>query len=631
MATIKDIAQLAKVSQGTVSNVLNGKGIVSSAKIKMVEDAAAQLGYTINERAKILRKGKSKLFAVILPNLRLRKYIDFYISFTRFLENHGYSVMLFISDNNPETEQSILPKIKSAMAAGVVTFSCLPSNSTVYEDYGFAFHEVLYVERNISANGNYIGFEYGLCADAIANRILNEKYSSVILITDDPSFSNEQEFINSFMQTISSGTHECTVIHLHSDFHRIQKTAFQALSRTVPDVICFSTYGYAKAFREILDNFYQGLSTEIFTVSPLFTMPESRFEKYELNYGRLGHMAARIMRDQEKSSLKKTTELRLENTGFRNWVPSRSRCVCSNEGKRLHVLTLDSPAAKAMKSLSRLYSSATGVDVSISVFSYEEIHEVLTSMDSSSMYDIIRLDVTWLSWFAEKLLLPLEEIDRHAGNVCSRYVKELGTRYSHVNGKLYGLPISPSTQLLFYRKDLFESTGLKRLYQESYKSVLRPPRDFSEYNQIARFFTKTLNPHSPVEYGSSATLGSTGVAATEFLTRYFALTDHLFDSESNVLLTSIEAQRALKHLVDIKVASPEQPFTWWTNAAEGFAQGNVAMSILYSNFASELVNKDSKVVNKIGYAVVPGANPIIGGGSLGISRYSKNPQLAYDY
>ncbi len=64
MATIKDIAHLAGVSQGTVSNVLNGKGIVSSEKIRLVEEVAAQLGYTVS---------------------------------------------LFISNNNPETELEILP------------------------------------------------------------------------------------------------------------------------------------------------------------------------------------------------------------------------------------------------------------------------------------------------------------------------------------------------------------------------------------------------------------------------------------------------------------------------------------------------------------------------------------------
>ena len=45
MATIKDIAKKAGVAQGTVSNVLNGKGNVSSDKIRRVMEAARQLGY----------------------------------------------------------------------------------------------------------------------------------------------------------------------------------------------------------------------------------------------------------------------------------------------------------------------------------------------------------------------------------------------------------------------------------------------------------------------------------------------------------------------------------------------------------------------------------------------------------
>ena len=56
MATIKDIAQLAGVSHGTVSNVLNGRGNVSMQKILQVEKAAHQLGYSMDERARWLRQ-----------------------------------------------------------------------------------------------------------------------------------------------------------------------------------------------------------------------------------------------------------------------------------------------------------------------------------------------------------------------------------------------------------------------------------------------------------------------------------------------------------------------------------------------------------------------------------------------
>ena len=73
MTTIKDIAKAAGVAQGTVSNVLNGKGNVSSEKIRQVMDAASALGYVPNERAKLLRKGRSNTLAVILPNIRSKQ------------------------------------------------------------------------------------------------------------------------------------------------------------------------------------------------------------------------------------------------------------------------------------------------------------------------------------------------------------------------------------------------------------------------------------------------------------------------------------------------------------------------------------------------------------------------------
>jgi multiple sugar transport system substrate-binding protein len=295
------------------------------------------------------------------------------------------------------------------------------------------------------------------------------------------------------------------------------------------------------------------------------------------------------------------------------------------------MLTLESPEASAIRYLARLYTLSTGIKVNIAVCSYDEMHEIVAGMDESSIYDVIRLDVTWLSWFAGKILLPLDQIGVPLNLNFDAFVNGLSRQYFYVKDTLYGLPISPSAQVLFYRKDLFESTVLKRLYQETYRKPLAPPASFEEYNQIARFFTKSFNPQSPVDYGTTLTLGSTGVAGTEFLTRYFAKTRLLFDHAGKILLDSEDARCSLEELLEAKSYAKPRYCPWWTDAAKEFSEGNVAMTILYSNFASEIINRNSKVVNKIGHALVPGGSPIIGGGSLGVSRFSKHPELALSF
>ena len=102
MPTIKDIAKEAGVAQGTVSNVLNGRGNVSSDKIILVEQACAKLGYTMNQRAKTLRQGSSKLLAAIIPNAHDRRYTDFFLSFKNYAEsnypfrNDGRNCYIFV-------------------------------------------------------------------------------------------------------------------------------------------------------------------------------------------------------------------------------------------------------------------------------------------------------------------------------------------------------------------------------------------------------------------------------------------------------------------------------------------------------------------------------------------------------
>lgn len=64
---IKDIAQLAGVSVGTVDRVLHGRSGVSEESRKKVEDILAQLNYQPNMYASALASNKRYVFACLLP------------------------------------------------------------------------------------------------------------------------------------------------------------------------------------------------------------------------------------------------------------------------------------------------------------------------------------------------------------------------------------------------------------------------------------------------------------------------------------------------------------------------------------------------------------------------------------
>ena len=67
--TIHDIARLARVSIGTVSNVLNAKPTVNEELSKRVSQVAAKLGYYRNSNAASLRSNQTDMIAVVVPNI----------------------------------------------------------------------------------------------------------------------------------------------------------------------------------------------------------------------------------------------------------------------------------------------------------------------------------------------------------------------------------------------------------------------------------------------------------------------------------------------------------------------------------------------------------------------------------
>ena len=627
MATLKDIANLAGVSQGTVSNVLNGRGNVSSKKIKLVEAAAAQLGYTVNERAKLLRKGHSNILALVLPNTRLRRYNDIHTCFKSAAERLGYSVSLYLTDDIPARELSLISKLRSDMVAGVAMISCITASNNPYVEAGFAASELLYLDRQNRKDASYLGFDYFEAGRALG-QIAGKEEGKFALLTETPYYSNDKAFLEGFTSAFPvARQHRIRVFKI--DRRQRQKDLIQLLNAEQNISSFFSSsFSLTKSVSAVSQTFFPDIrSTPIYTMAPLHTLPEGSYHKYELDFRLLGNNAAQQLIQQLENPEGESVVALLPAAGFRQWKPQPFE---HRNVKTLNLLMLNGPEAIAVQNLSRIYTNSTGIKINVSVFSYDEIYEILSTTGGKT-FDILRIDITFLSWFAQKLLIPLEELDPNIAQTLPQFLDGVSQRYSTVANTIYALPFSPSVQLLYYRKDLFESTVLRRLYQEKYKRDLQPPANFTEFNRIAEFFTKKKNPSSPVDYGTSLTLGSFGVAGSEFMARYLETHKNLYDEDGKVRLSGPEGILAMKQLIELKEMAPTHSNTWWTDTAEDFASGRLAMAILYSNYASDLIREGSNISELIGCTLVPGHNPILGGASLGISRCSQHPHAALNF
>src|SRR5829696_2312248 len=92
--SMKDVAALAGVSLGTVSNVLNSPDLVAEPTRHRVEVAIAKLGWIPNEPARQLRAGRSRSIGVIVMDITNPFFTDLVIGAENYVYEHGYSVQV---------------------------------------------------------------------------------------------------------------------------------------------------------------------------------------------------------------------------------------------------------------------------------------------------------------------------------------------------------------------------------------------------------------------------------------------------------------------------------------------------------------------------------------------------------
>jgi multiple sugar transport system substrate-binding protein len=614
---MKDIAKLAGVSHGTVSNVMNGKGNVSSKKIRLVEDAVRRLGYNTNAQAQKLRRESTRHLAVILPDIEQQAYGVFCTGVKSLFEEAGYDVSLYLSAGLPETERLCLQKALSNRPEYIVIVSCA-ENADDYRNIGAKLIVVNNPYIRSEKNCRSLSFDFDAAAAAFADYINAGAYATVALLFDSPL----PPAFRYFSQKLTGRLRQTTVVPFLYDPRQMYHGAAAVLqSRPAVNLVITNNPANAENLRRIRD-FLDCPLPEILSFGMSETIRPALYPRYELDFRDMARLVFETVRRGAAATALVPAK------GFpRRWDAAPAR----RKARELSLLTVTSPTAEILATLSPYLKRCTGITLKIAALPYEELSRLLASGRTGG-FDLVRIDTAWRAGFETELYHPLEKWAGRITALSGAFLPSIINVFMPGARSLYSIPFDPSIQMLFYRKDLFENSTIKRLFYEKTREKLEVPQTYREYNRIAAFFTASLNNASPTRYGATMVYGGASVAACEVLPRIRDLGGNIFDRTGNVRINSPVFKKALEEYLAIQAYSAPEIHYWWQDALALFSSGLSAMTIVFINHVSSIVRTSAPDLSiKVGAAPVPGNFPLLGGGTIGVSRQSAQTESCIEF
>jgi multiple sugar transport system substrate-binding protein len=621
MATMKDIARLAGVSHGTVSNVINHRGNVSIKKIRLVEEAIKKAGYNANSQAQKLRKEKICHLAFILPNLEERIYRIFYITLKTMLEAVEYETSLYITNSSPEAEKICIQKALSDRPEYMVAFPC----AEISDDYADLQSKIIFINHPFAAvqkNQTSLYFDFDIIIEDFVKKIKEKESRRVAFFFESLSIPMHRYFYEALGKMLREIHVELTPFFY--DSRQIYQGAIAVLDHSPSfDLVITNNPLYIEKLKEI----QEVLTTKIpdclsFGMSESISFLDNN--RYEFDYREMARLAFKVIEEGEVWSGESQA---IRPKGFHR-IYREIFGLPRQENREINLLTVTSPTAEILSAISPYFKRCTGIRLKVVSLPYEELFQFLAVGRISSL-DLVRIDMAWASRFEKELYTPLSQ---KIISLADSFLPSIQNVYIPNIHDCYSLPLDPSIQMLFYRRDIFENPTMRRLYYEEWREQLEIPQTFDAYDKIASFFTVSLNPASPIMYGSTMVYGSAAVAACDVLPRLKSMGGELFDKSEKIQINTAIFKKALNNYLELKKYSSPEVNYWWGDALNLFSGGLSVMTIIFINHVSRIIRANDRGLSvKVGSAPVPGNFPLLGGGSIGISKQSKNTDRCAEF
>lgn len=641
MSSMKDVAKLANVSVATVSCALSGKKSVAPNTLKRIHAAIAELNYIPNLSARNLRNPISNDIGMVLTDIGNSYQADFMKGVMSVLQPAGYTLHVAYSENIPLNETERLNSLLGKNISGLLLFTCQPDNTPLFQNITENLKlPVVFVERMpLDLECNFVSFDNYLMISRITQRLIDLGRSRLSLVMGPDILSSEKECLDAFLHTADKNGIEIDS-NLICQTQKSKEDAFRstlfAYENSFPDAIITTSTELARGVCETLYIYEKKPNQDVLIVSLgeeswLHTDPSANFFTTSRSAIKEGECAASLLLQNIQSPVlfEKQTLLMQDKfnpeTGI--YLPNMLYRVISAQNPdrpRLKILMVESVTSHAIRILSQNFSQKYGIDVQIEIQSVNQILNTIREENDTGVckHDIYMFDIPWLPNIATNgLLADISDLITSSHLETEHFLSE-NMENCQYDGRYYGVPVIGGTQLLLYRKDLFENPVVQNEFEKEYRVRLRPPVTWTEFNGICKFFTRAYNPKSPTAYGTAIGMSSREDLITYLFPYIWARGGEIFDRNDILQVSSPANALAIEDFLQtLQYTDGNYANTSLVNTVEQFRNGDIAMLIVFTlNLSLQHIQK--ALGDTVGYALLPRKQSVLPGWNFGISNFT---------
>lgn len=652
MVTIKDVARDAGVSIATVSCCLSGSRSVSPKTRMKILDSVEKLKYIPNSSARNLKKHSTRNIGIVLTDIAETYHANICKGISSLLSRNEYTANVGFSNDAAYMEIRTVNRFISHNMDGLIIITSMPENTDFFQS-AILNHEIpcVFIDRRPpQIQADFAGFDNYAAAYSLTAQLLDHGYRRIALITGPRAFSSESDAQSGYRKAYTKqGLSSDSALMMETNMSREDafQTALAGLKHTAPEAVVTTCESISCGVLEALkiqnlsvpdDILLLTLAEESWNqaarIPGVIYLPRSAFT--------LGKTAAELLlsRIQSPEQPARTRLLKDLSDADRLCLPRASQkkpAIHLNliQKEPLRILAADLATPRAVQMLSESFTHQSGIPVEIQLIRHDQILKNITadSRQAHSQYDAYTLDVAWLPYAAQNSLTADITDYVRGGEYPRDSVFAQNLQDCCYMGRYFGIPFTSGSQLMLYRKDLFESHSAARAYQKKYALSLRPPKTWDEFIHAAEFFTRKYNPDSPTLYGTSLAGSLDEELAPEILVRLWAYGGSLYDSYYRASLDTPQCEAAFRNLLQtIRCVEGSPLQTSIDKTVSDFCLGKTAMLLTYSEYASSISRSMyQNIIGQVGYSVLPGRSVIRSGWFLGINPYSPRLEQLFSF